>query len=473
MEQTDEYSESSANIACLFEPESVAVIGSLRESWFGGYVVVKHLQKYGFSGKIYPINPKCDTVLGVKAYPTIGEVPGSIDLAIIITSYRAFPRIIEECAEKKVRAGIIVSDGFAEKDEEGAKLQKEIADIAKRVSMRLIGPNTVGLVNTDNGLMTNPYLLEYDNIYPGSIALCGQTGLIGAQALPLEDMHYGISKICAVGNKCDVDEADILEYLKNDINTKVIAMHLEDVKDGRRFIEKAKETVVKKPVLVLKAGRTKESTDALASHTGSLAGEDRLYDAAMKQAGIIRVNNHVELLEFSRMFAGKTSLTSGNRVAIVTYTGGFGVMGVDAAVKSGLTLADYTSETKERLRKIFPSLSKNPTDLGPALPMIDNFEPAYSEVLEVIANDKNVDCIAIVTFIGLGMGFLQIFTDLLKKTSKPMALWVYSQKLAIKSEFVGQLGKAGFPVYSRWEDAFGALGAIYKYSTIKARLSNR
>ena len=470
MVQPQQYSDASTNIAYLFEPESVAVIGSLRESWFGGYVVISHLQNFGFPGKIYPINPKCDTVLGLKAYPTISEVPGTIDLAIIVTSYRSFPKIIEDCVEKRVKSAVIVSDGFAEIDEKGAKLQREIVDIAKRVGLRLIGPNTVGLVNTDNGLMTNPYFLEYNNIYPGSIALYGQTGLIGPQALPLEDMHYGISKICAVGNKCDVNEIDILEYLKNDTSTKVIAMHLEDVRDGRRFIEKAKEVVAKKPVLVLKAGKTKESAKALASHTGSIAGEDRIYDAAMKQAGIIRVDSHVELLEYAKMFANKTSLPSGNRVAIVTYTGGFGVMGVDAAARAGLTLAEYTPETKERLSKIFPPLSKNPTDVGPALPLVENFDAAYLEVLEAVANDKNVDCIAIVTYYSKGYISPKIFTDLREKTTKPMALWVYSQKLSGIYEFAAELDRVGFPVYSQWEHALSALGIIYKYSTIKARL---
>ena len=462
--------EASANVAYLFEPETVAVIGSLSEAWFGGYVVVKHLQKFGFPGRIYPINPKSGTVLGLKAYPKIAQVPEAIDLAVIMTSYRAFPGIIEECAQKKVRSAIIVSDGFAERGEEGIKLQHEIADIAGRVGMRLVGPNTIGLVNTANGLVPNPYLLEYDKIYPGGISIYGQTGLIGPQALPFEDTYYGISKICDVGNKCDVDETDILEYLRNDPNTKVIAMHVEDVKDGRRFVEKAKEVVAEKPVLVLKPGKTKESALAMASHTGSMAGEDKIYDAAMRQAGVIRVDSHAELLEFARMFDSRTTLPSGNRVAIVTFTGGYGVMGVDAAIKAGLTLAEYTPKTKEKLSNIFPSLAKNPTDLGPALPIMSDFEGAYCEVLNAVIEDQNVDCLAIVTYSGLGMGSAHLFTDLLEKTKKPMALWVYSMKLSAKYEFISNLEKAGFPVYTQWEHALGALGALYKYSTIRANI---
>ena len=471
MIQPQPHPEASANVSCLFEPNSVAVIGSMRPSWFGGYVVINHLQRFGYPGKIYPISPSGDSVLGLKVYPTLADVPETIDLAIIMTSYRAFPKIIEECVENNIKAGIIVSDGFAERAEEGVKLQQEIVQIARRSGLRLIGPNTIGLVNSSNGLMTNPYLLEYENIYQGSIAIFGQTGLIGAQALPLEDMHYGISKICDVGNKCDVDESDMLEYFGNDPSTNVIIMHLEDVKDGRRFIQTAKEVVAKKPVLVLKPGRTKESANAMASHTGSLAGEDTIYDAALRQAGIIRVNTHAELLEYAKMFAHNTALPSGNRVAIITFTGGFGVMGVDAAIQAGLTLAEYTPQTKEKLSNLFPSLAKNPTDLGPAMPLMEDFEAAYSQVLDAVVNDDNVDCIAIVTYVGLGLGAPKVFTDVREKCSKPMALWTYSQKLEAIPSFARDLDSAGLPVYSKWEYALGALGAICRYSTIKAQLS--
>jgi len=463
---------ATSNVACLFEPDSVAIIGTLNESFFGGYVVVNQLQKFGYTGKIYPINPKCTSILGLMAYPTLDAVPGTIDLAVIMTSYRSFPKIIEDCANKGVKAAIIVSDGFAEKDEKGALLQQEIIDIANRANMRLIGPNTIGLTNTANGLMPNPYALEYDKIHPGAIAIYGQTGLVGPQALPLEDMHYGISKICDVGNKCDVDESDFLEYLKNDPSTEVVAMHIEDVKDGRRFIDKAREVVAIKPVLALKPGREKESAKAMASHTGSMAGDDKIYDAAFKQSGIIRVDSHVELLEYAKMFTCNRTLPTGNRVAIISFTGGFGVMGVDAAINAGLSLAEYTPQTKEKLYNIFPNLVNNPTDLGPAFPVVQDFDGLYTGVLDAAINDDNVDCIAIVTFIGLGMKSLHIFSDILEKTSKPMALWVYSQQLPVKAEFISDLEKIGFPVYSKWEHALGALGAIYKYSTIKTKFNS-
>ena len=471
MPQSDREHLGSNGIKPLFEPQSVAVIGSLRQSWFGGYVVVMQLQKFGFPGKIYPVNPSVEEVLGIKAYPSLESIPGPVDLAIIMTSYRAFPRIIEECVEKGVKAGIIVSDGFAERDEERAKLQQEIVKIARRTGLRLIGPNTIGLHNTANGLMTNPYLLEYEKIYPGSVAIFGQTGLVGPQALPLQDWGYGISKICDVGNKCDVDESDMLEYFGSDPQTKVIAMHLEDVKDGRRFVQTARNVVAQKPVLVLKPGKCKESAKAMASHTGSLAGEDRIYDAALKQAGVIRVDSHVELLEYAKIFSHDTPLPSGNKVAIVTFTGGFGVMGIDAAVAAGLTPAELSSDTMAKLSSIYPTLAKNPVDLGTAMPVADDFEAMYRQVLEIVVNDDNVDCLAIVNYVALGLGAPDVFIDLKKKTSKPIALWTYSQSLAPLPELARTLDQAGIPVYSKWEHALGALGAAYKYSLIREKLA--
>ena len=470
MKQMQRYQGAEGSVAPIFEPQSVAVIGSLRETWFGGYVVIKNLLDFGFPGKIYPINPVYDTVLDMKAYPSVMEVPEIIDLAVIMTSYRVVPQIIEQCAERKVKAAIIESDGFAERDAEGARLQQEIFRIARRAGLRLLGPNTIGVVNTDIGLVTNPYGIEYRRISPGSIAICGQTGLVGPQAWPLEDMHYKLSKICDFGNKCDVDETDLLDYLGNDPQTKVIAMHLEDIKDGNRFLAKVKEVIPKKPVLILKPGRTKESAEALASHTGSLAGEDRIYDSAFKQAGVIRVNNLRELLELPKVFADQP-LPTGNRLAIVTFSGGVGVLGVDAAVESGLTMAKLSPETMEKLANIFPILAKNPTDMGPVMPIADNFASVYSEVIEIIANDDNVDCVAIVTFAGLGLSPVEVFSQLKKRISKPITVWLYSQSLTAIAEATRELDDLGFPVYSEWETAVKALGVAFQYSKARAELS--
>jgi acyl-CoA synthetase (NDP forming) len=470
MKQTQQYLKAQNSIVPLFEPESLAVVGSFKEGRPGAYRVIKNLLAFGFPGKVYPVNPLYDTVFDRKVYPSIREVPQSIDLVVVITSAQVVPEIIGHCVEKKVKAAIIVSDGFAERDEQGARLQQEVVSIARSSGLRLLGPNTIGVVNPYVGLITSQYGVLYEKIHTGSIALCAQTGLIGPSTMPFEDMHYGISKICDFGNKCDIDEIDLLEYLGNDPKTKVIAMHLEDIRDGRSFLRKVKEVVSKKPVLILKPGRTEESRKALASHTGSLAGEDRIYDSAFKQAGVIRVSTYKELFDLAKIFAYQP-LPAGNRVAIITMTGGGGVMGVDVAVESGLVPAELSPETIERLAEISPWLASNPVDLGPAAVVVDNFFSHYEEIVETVLKDRNVDCAAIV-FSGVPRVLdYQIFARLKTKISKPVAFWIYGPKLSLAEEFARNLENHGFPAYPECEPAIKALGAAFQYSSIKSRFS--
>ena len=198
---------------------------------------------------------------------------------------------------------IVVADGFAERDEEGAKLQNEIVEIARGAGIRIIGPNTAGIVNSDNGMILGPYEPGYKKVKPGSVAICAQTGMINPQAFPYGDLHYGVSKICDYGNKCDVDECDLLEYLESDPATKVITMYLESIRDGRRFLEISRRVSAKKPVLILKSGRTREGARVSASHTGALAVDDQIFSAACKQAGIIRLEKFREFFELPKIFS--------------------------------------------------------------------------------------------------------------------------------------------------------------------------
>ncbi len=215
-------------------------------------------------------------------------------MAIIIINRRSVPDVMRECARKGIKAVIVVADGFAERDEEGAKLQNEIVEIAREAGIRIIGPNTAGIVNSANGFIPDPYEPGYKKVKPGAVAICAQTGMINPQAFPYGDLHYGVSKICDYGNKCDVDECDLLEYLESDPATKVIAMYLESIRDGQRFLNISRRVANKKPVLILKSGRTKEGAKVSASHTGSLAVDDRIFSAACKQAGTIHLEKFRE-----------------------------------------------------------------------------------------------------------------------------------------------------------------------------------
>ena len=470
MKRTERHSQDTDDIATLFDPQSIAVVGSLREGRFGGYVTVKNLLSFGFQGKIYPVNPQYDTVLGMKVYPRVKEIPDSVDLAVMMTSARTVPEIIRGCVQKRVKVAIIVSDGFSERNEEGAGLQREVKTIARKGGLRILGPNTIGVTNPATGVVTTPYRVLYEKIFTGSIALCSQTGLVGPQALPLEDMRYGISKICDFGNKCDIDEVDLLEYLANDPQTKVIGMHLEGIKDGRAFMDALRKVVPKKPVLILKPGKTRESMKAMASHTGSLAGEDQVYEGAFRQAGVIRVDTFKDLIDLPRVFASQP-LPTGNRVAIITFSGGAGVMGIDTAVQHGLTLAKLSPKTIDRLAKISPVLASNPVDLGPALPAyMGGMAPYLREMIEAVLEDENVDCISAVCPWALRGEVSQFFGPLQERNSKTMAFWVPNPSLSGAEEMIRDLEAIGFPAYPDCETSIKALATAFRYSDIRSRV---
>jgi len=455
--------EQRSDLNFLFNPRSIAIVGSLRAGFFGGATMIENLQNFGFSGEIYPVNPSYNEVLGLKVYPSINEVPEAVDLVTINTPAKAVPAIIKGCVERGVKGAVIGSDGFAERDEEGAKLQREIVNIAKPAGLRLLGPNTVGVVDTSTGLVTSPYECGYKGIRKGSIALGAQTGLISSQGFPFGDVQYGISKICDFGNKCDIDESDYLSYLKNDSDTKVVSLYLEDVKDGQRFLNVAKEVTVKKPVLVYKAGRTNASRDAVASHTGSLSGEYRTYDSAFKQAGIIPLNTFSEIFEIPRIFASQPS-PKGNRIAMVTVTGAGGIVAADTANEVGLSLAQLSSETSEKLTRIHPSLKGNPVDLGPAMVGTDLFS-LYKEIIKLILDDENVDGLIVVLYVIPRLtpeNYAAMFSEL--DFIKPVSIWVYGTIVSDIEETSRLLEKLGFPAFSQPETAIKAMGAMCTYN---------
>src|SRR5512137_811786 len=404
----------------LLNPKSIAVVGSLREARFGGYVTASNLLRFGYKGKIYPVNPQYETVLDLKVYPSVKDIPEPVDLVVTMAGASAVPRIVADAVQNRAKVAIIISDGFGERNEDGCRLQQEISRIAETGGLRLLGPNTIGVANPAIGLVTTPYKVTYEKMITGGVALCAQTGLIGPQNMPLEETHYGLSKMCDFGNKCDIDEIDLLDYLVDDQDTKVIAMHLEVIRDGQLFMKKAKEVVAKKPVIVLKPGRTRESRRAMASHTGSLAGEDIIYDSAFKQAGVTRVDNFRELIDIPKVLATQP-LPRGNRLAIVTISGGAGVMGIDIASTHGLTLARLSAPTLEKLAAVSPVLAGSPVDLGPGLPayqVAGGIASRFPAMIEAILDDDNVDCLAMACPWGVRGKIAEVFGPLVKRNTK-------------------------------------------------------
>jgi acetyltransferase len=465
-----EVSQSERSILSLFfEPQSVAVVGSLREGYFGGYVVVKTLLNAGFEGKIYPVNPSYQEVLGLKAYPSLKEIPDPIDLVLIMINRRSVPDVMRECVKKGIKSVIVVADGFAERDEEGARLQNEIVEIARGAGIRILGPNTAGVVNSANGMILGPYEPGYKKVKPGTVAICAQTGMINPQAFPYADLHYGVSKICDFGNKCDVDECDLLEYLESDPATKVITMYLESIQDGQRFLKISRRVTAKKPILILKSGRTKEGAKVSASHTGALAVDDQIFSAACKQAGVIRLEKFREFFELPKIFSLQP-LPNGNRLGIVTFTGGVGVLAIDEGAKYGLSMARLSPEIADRLNSIFPGLGKPVVDIGPPM-AVNNYMTIYPDILKTVMLDNDIDCLFNVIwtspFEEFVEEYLKFYETLEKNAKKTIATWVYGPSIPLINKLSSGLEDLGFPVFSDLEMAIKALGISYQYSSRK------
>ncbi|MBE0480602.1 MAG: CoA-binding protein [Dehalococcoidia bacterium] len=459
-------SDIGDNVRTLFSPDSIAVFGSFKELVGLGWGLLKNLNDFGFKGRVYPVNPSYAEVMGLKVHPGIEEIQGQVDLAVIITPPPAVTSVVRQCAAKGVKAAVIVTENFAEADQEGARLQRELVEIRDRTGIRILGPNTVGVINARNGLITIPYLIGYDHIRQGGIAYCSQSGIAAAQCQPLQDRGYPISKMCDLGNKCDLDEVDMLEYFLADRETTVLSMHLEDVRHGREFVDAARRFTAAKPLIVFKPARTEAGARASASHTASLAGNDRIYDEALKQAGALRVDTWQEFWDVPKMFEMRP-LSRGNRIGIVSHSGGAGVVAVDAAVRAGLEIAEFSPETISKLKDISPRLARNPVDLGPVLsPAADPFQ-IQEQVLRAVLSDPNLDCAFIVIYVGVLAPIqlvAEVFERAMKDISKPVAIWVYGTRLSLLAEMSRELDSRCLPTYTDTETALKALATQARYS---------
>jgi len=461
---------AEADLSYFFEPQSIGIIGSFREGFFGGYVVIKSLLNAGYAGQIYPINPAYKEIFGLKVYPSIKEIPKKIDLAIIMINAQAVASVVKDCGDKGVRAVIVVSDGFAERSQEGARIQNEIVTIAQQRGIRIIGPNTAGIVNTSNGLNPCPYDAGYYKIRKGPIAICSQTGMTNPQAFPYPNLHAGISKICDFGNKCDLNECDMLEYLERDPATEVISMHLESIIDGRRFLEISKRVTSQKPVLILKSGKTQQGARASASHTGSMAMDDRLFEAICRQAGILRLEEFNELFEIPKIFASQP-LPNGNRLGVISYTGAIGVLAADEAARYSLTGTRLTSKTADMLDGIFPELGKVPVDIGPMSVVVKDLPALYPQIVSAVISDENVDALLNVLWVDPNGYVIPMYLEAYRKLKtgypKPVATWIYGPNAHRVADLAESLEGLGFPVFSDLNTSIKALGLAYKYAQIK------
>jgi acetyl coenzyme A synthetase (ADP forming)-like protein len=374
----------------FFNPRAVTVIGASRDPGKLGYGILSNIIQYGFSGDIYPINPKAEEILGLPCYPSVLDVAGPIDLAVIVVPYKFVASTLEECGQKGVKGVIVISAGFREAGLEGVRREKELIAIAKKYGVRLVGPNCLGMIDTHR-----PLNASFAAGMPptGEIAFMSQSGALCTAILDWAlAKGIGFSRFVSLGNKADIDEIDLLEAWEADPHTKVILIYTEGLTDGQRFIEVARRLTKDTPVVAVKSGTTSAGSRAVSSHTGSLAGSEQAYRAAFSQAGVVRAESIEEMFDFSMAFSYQP-LLKGDRIAIVTNAGGPGIMATDALERAGLQMASLSDETIKTLQAGLPPASNiyNPIDvLGDAL------ADRYGLALEAVLKDDGVHGVMVI-----------------------------------------------------------------------------
>ncbi len=445
----------------FFEPHSIALVGASRTPGKTGYTVAQNLKKADISGGSYLVNPNADEILGLKSYPDIDSLPEKPELVVITTPSRHVLPIVESCARNGVRAIVIVSSGFAE--EGYGDLQDEIVAKAKAAGMRIVGPNTTGIMNTENNVTST--FVSFEDVRRGNVAFVVQTGVFAGAMLEtvLTTQHFGISKVFGLGNKCDVDDADALEYLAQDDETEVIAMYIEGLKDGRRFFEMAKEVSKHKSIVVLKSGRSELGARVALSHTASLTGRDEIFDAACRQAGIIRVRGFEELIDVTKLLA-LAPRAGGKRIAIASVTGAGCVMGSDYCTDEGLEVATLTDESLGGLEAVSPEWHKpaHPIDLWPI--MDSTGFHGFKESVGIMMNDPNVDAGVVIT--GAVRTFPLVDENKLReqlgaalRNDKPLILVMFGDRESIM-KIAANVEPHGIPVYPSIERAIRVLGLV-------------
>ncbi|HYU55287.1 MAG TPA: acetate--CoA ligase family protein [Candidatus Dormibacteraeota bacterium] len=451
--------QKSGNLEALFAPKSIAVIGASNRQGSVGRAVFTNILLNEYTGTVYPVNPKDRSISGVRSYPSIGDLPESVDVAVVVVPAAVVPAVTEECGKKGVKGLIIISAGFKEVGQDGAALERQVASLAQKYSMRMVGPNCLGTINTDPEVRLNASFASQMPL-EGSIAFASQSGALGEAVIDYATGEgIGFSKFISVGNKADVNENDILEYLREDPKTKVILLYIEDIVDGRKFVDTVSKVTEEKPIIAVKAGVSPEGAKAASSHTGALAGSDEAYNAILKQSGVLRVESIIDLFDYARAFA-KQPLPRGNRVAIITNGGGPGIMATDASVRYGMQISQFSEATKAKLRAGLPKEASvnNPVDLiGDA--QSDRYELALQALY-----DEGVDC-------GLVLLTPQAMVDL-KKVAETIASVGPRFGKTILTSILGLtditpavevLESNNIPHYTFPESAVRALAAMYEY----------
>src|SRR5215831_1365210 len=443
----------------FFSPKTVAVVGATENQNSVGRTLLWNLVTSPFGGTVYPVNPKRPSVLGVKAYPTISDIPEAVDLAVIVTPPPSIPGIIRECGENGVRGAVVISAGFKEIGPEGAVLEKKLLEEAEAANIRVIGPNCLGVMSPLSGMNAT---FATTVARPGSVGFISQSGALCTAVLDwsLKEM-VGFSAFISVGSMVDVGWGDLIYYLGNDPKTRSIVIYMETIGNARSFISAAREVALNKPIIVIKPGRTAAAAKAAASHTGSLTGSDEVLEAAFRRSGVLRVNNIADLFYMAEVLSKQPS-PKGPRLTIVTNAGGPGVLACDALISGGGELTELSPETMEAFNQVLPATwsHNNPVDIiGDASP------ERYAKALEIAAKDPNSDGMLVILTPQAMTDPTQIaeqLKPLAKQEGKPViASWMGGVDVAAGEEI---LNRANIPTFPYPDTAARAFNYMWKYS---------
>ncbi len=458
----------------FFKPASVAVVGATPNKSKGGYALIANMLEH-YAGPVYPVNPRYEEILGVECYPSIAAIGKPVELAIVFVPAAAVPAAVEDAGQAGVAAVLVESGGFAETGPEGKRLQDEMMEAARRHGIRVWGPNCTGFVNTQEVIFA-PFM-RLPNIdltqIRGNVSIIAQSGMLAAGYI-LQMIFTGLFKLakaCAIGNKADVDEVEVMEYLAADENTDVVLAYLESIVDGRAFLEAARKTVARKPLIVLKSGATEAAAEAAMSHTASLASADEVIEGALRQIGAFRAHDFMQMMKIGKAFslnpqAFDIASPEGNQVALVTVTGGGGVVTIDLMASHGLYPAKLGSVTIEKLKEVFPPWMppSNPVDIWPTIERV-GIERGVGDSLCAVLEDPNVDGAILLTFASRDVDSFpaQRLGAACGTARKPIVSWVFGD-LRFFDAYRQIMEGQGIPVYDELETCVEAMAAYLTYA---------
>lgn len=445
----------------IFRPSSVAVVGASANPEKTGHTILRNILDGGFAGRIYPINPGGGEILGLQAYPSLSSVPGQVDLAVVVVPAKVVPDVMRQARDKGVGGAVVISGGFREVGNDG--LEREVIEIAASSGIRVIGPNCQGVNYTASGLCASWPLITRK----GGMAVISQSGTVGAALGEwAEDEGIGISAFVSLGNKADVNEIDLIAYFSRDPNTRVISLYIEGTRDGRQFMDACRQASKSKPVVVLRPGRTEEGRKAAESHTKSIAGNHMIFDAACRQVGVTRASTVEDLYDFSKvlMFRGRRASPEMRRkpyrLAVLTSSGGSGIIATDMAQERGIEVPELGAEAARRLRASLPPhcVVRNPLDLTGDTPA-ERYETAVTE----LAASEGIDALLLVFGDPIPRAsevVTRLKTELRSKANAPEIVVCYIGGGAVGKDESARMHGAGVPVFPTPERAVRAVAAL-------------